>query len=252
MTKRQQRGSRKLSSKARPKRDPKKSRGIRRLALPPWIVCALILTAAIVIHAESLTAPFFSDDYLFLDQVRDRSLPETLTSPDPLGNFFRPVGRQLYFWSLANLGGESPLVFHMANLALYLLVLALLYLLTRRLAGNLAGIAAAAMLALHYAADIPIRWSSGSQDLVAVAGALGALLLYLYGRGMLASVVLLLGLLSKETVVFTPLIAVLLGRGQGATWFNSFKRALHPAQSTTSRWRACTNFAPRIMSKSAE
>ena len=43
------------------------------------------LLGALALHAYSLRAPFFADDYLFLDQVRDRSLPAALTSPDPIG-----------------------------------------------------------------------------------------------------------------------------------------------------------------------
>ena len=82
--------------------------------------------AAMLVHMRSLRAPFFADDWLFLDQVRFRSFAQVLASPDPLGNFFRPLGRQVWFWLLANLSGESPLVFHAANLLTFFAAVVLL------------------------------------------------------------------------------------------------------------------------------
>ena len=98
----------------------------RRLPALPWgAVLGLVLLAALWLHAGALRTPFFADDYVFLDQVRHRGLLDVLTGPDPIGNFVRPVGRQLHFWLLARAGGESAAPFHAANLALFLAVLAL-------------------------------------------------------------------------------------------------------------------------------
>lgn len=169
--------------------------------------------------------PFFADDYLFLEQVRGRSLLGALTAPDPIANFFRPVGRQLYFWLLAQASGESPRVFHIANLALFLGIVAALFTIVRRVAGPVAGTIAAAFVALHYAADVPLRWVAGSQDLLAVLGALGAIGLHLAGRRMWAAAALLLALLSKETVVLTPLIAAAVARRKGEPWRAALIRA---------------------------
>jgi hypothetical protein len=199
---------------------------IRTVSLPAWLTVALMVLAGLILHATSLTAPFFADDYLFLDQVRLQSLPDAMGSADPLGNFFRPVSRQLHFWVFSRLGNESPLTFHLVNLALFSLAVALLFFIVRRLAGSLAAATAAGILALSYAADIPIRWASGSQDLWALATALAALLLYLHGRGWWAGLCLLLALLSKETVVFTPLIAVLLGRSGFGSWRVALRQSL--------------------------
>ena len=185
----------------------------------------LILAAAAWLHGPALEQPFFADDYLFLDQVRSQSLPAVLAAPDPLGNFFRPVGRQLWFWALSHASGESPVAFHFAALFVFLLTITLLFALAQRVAGTGAGLIAAGIAALHYAADVPIRWASGGQDLLAVAGAAGALLLHANGRSAIAALVLLLALLSKETVVFTPLIAVALGRRAGEPWAAAFRRA---------------------------
>ena len=192
----------------------------------PWPgVLALVLLAAAWLQRAALQSPFFADDFLFLDQARNHSLWATLSGRDPIGNFVRPVGRQLHFWLLARASGESAVAFHAVNLALFLGVIALLFLVTRRLAGTVAAAIAAAFVALHYAADVPLLWASGSQDLLALAGALGALALFLSGRRALAALALLAGLLSKETVLFTPLVAALAARRAGEPWRRSLGRA---------------------------
>jgi hypothetical protein len=173
-----------------------------------------MLAATLWIYAPVLGTPFFADDYLFLDQVRDRSLPAVLGAPDPIGNFFRPVGRQLWFWLVTHTFGESPAAFHALGLAAWLGILALFAAVATELAGARAALLGAGFLVLHYAGEVPVRWAAGSQDLLAVLGALAALWLHLRGRALLAGVALLVALLSKETVVFTPLIAVIAGAGR--------------------------------------
>jgi hypothetical protein len=110
------------------------------------------------------------------------------------------------------------------NVVLFLGVLALLFVVTRRLAGTVAAAIAAAFVALHYAADVPVLWASGSQDLLALTAALGALALFLAGRRALAAVVFLLALLSKETVLFLPFVAALAARREGESWRRSLAR----------------------------
>src|SRR5882672_1228417 len=118
------------------------ARGARRpleQASPPawtrygvWPALALIAAAAFVLHPGALGRPFYGDDFQFLDQVRDHSLWRTLTSIDPLGNYFRPLSRQLLFWIVARASGESPLAFHLVNAGLWLAVLIVLFTLIRR------------------------------------------------------------------------------------------------------------------------
>jgi len=186
--------------------------------LPGGVVLLLIGLGVVLLHWGGLRLPFFADDYLFLEQVRGRTLFGALAAPDPIGNFFRPVGRQIYFWLVGRLSGESPAVFHAVNLAVFLGIVALLFVIGRRLAGPQAAAVAAAVLGLHYAADVPLRWVSGSQDLLAVLGALGAISLYLGGRRGWAALSLLLGLLAKETVLLTPVIAAVAGRRPRESW----------------------------------
>src|SRR5207244_10691065 len=84
-----------------------------------WLKFAGILIAGLTLQDASLRYPFFADDYLFLDQVRQRSLLWPLRSLDPIGNFVQPIGRQVHFWWLSHWSGESPVAFHVANLVLF-------------------------------------------------------------------------------------------------------------------------------------
>ena len=188
-----------------------------RIPAAAWLGLALILLAALWIHHGALRAPFFADDYLFLEQVQGRSLSAALTSPDPLGNYFRPVGRQLWFWSLTHLGGGAPWLFHAKALGLFAIAIVLLFLLIARALGPRAALIAAALLALSSAADVPVLWASGAQDLIAVTLALLALWCFQRGWPRAAAGAFALALLGKETVLFTPVIAVWAARRRGET-----------------------------------
>jgi len=171
---------------------------------------ALIVLAALLVRLPLLLGGFFADDYFFLERVRGKGLLAALASPDPLGNFLRPVSRQLYFWAVGSASGETPAAFHAVNLLLFACLLLLLFRLVRRLADAPLALVAAAYVGFHYAADVPLLWASGSQDLLAVAFALLALDLHLAGRLAPALLALLVALLSKESVALTPAIALLL------------------------------------------
>lgn len=197
----------------------------------PWLqhssllALLLVLGAAVWQHAGMLRYPFFADDYLFLDQLRGRGFLSAWTVHDPLRNYWRPLSRQVYF-GFVGLLGESPLVAHILNLTLFLGILVLLYLLVRRLVSTRAAIVATALVALHEVADVPVLWASGSQDLLAVAGALGALYLSAIGRVRWAVVPFLAALLSKETVVVTPVIALWMLRQPKESWASSARRVV--------------------------
>jgi len=201
-----------------------------------WLLWS-ILAATVVLHWRALGAPFFTDDYLFLEQVRGRSLWQALFSPDPIGNFLRPVSRQLYFWVVTHLGGERPAVFHGVNLALFLALVAMLFHLTRKLAGTGIAAFAAAFVAFHYATDVPLLWVSGSQDLLATLAALTAIHLHLGGHRVGSAVALGVGLLSKESVVVVPLVAVLAETSSDGAWRPAARRAW-PLFLVTGIWAA--------------
>src|SRR5207249_6335625 len=107
--------------------------------------------------------------------------------------------------------------------------------LVRSLAGARAALIAAAFLGFHYAADVPVLWVSGSQDLLAVMLALGCLALDRAGRRAWAALALMLALLAKESVCLTPLIAVLAGARPGEPWRRALARAW-PLVAVTALW----------------
>jgi len=226
---------------ARTRRSPRKTapaaRPVRpaRAAVPPGWSLAAALAAALLLHVRALAAPFFADDLLFLDFVRSRSLLAALVSRDPLGNFFRPLGRAAWFWVLARGTGESAVAFHAANLALLLACVALVWVLARRLAGDRAAAVAAALVAVTHAADVPVRWASGSQDLLAVALVLAGTWAMLRERRWLAAVAFLAAPLAKEVVALAVLPAALLARRAGEPWRATVTRAW-PAVAGTGAW----------------
>jgi hypothetical protein len=190
-----------------------------------WLALALVLAGVVVLYVPALGTQFFADDFLFLDQVRGRSLWQALQAPDPLSNFFRPVSRQLYFWVVAGLTHESPFAFRVGNLITLLVAIVLLWRLARRLAGARAALFTAAFFGLHYAADVPVRWACGSQELLAIVFALAAILLHVSDRRLLAGVAMLLAALSKEVVLLTPLIAIVADHRPREPWLVTARRA---------------------------
>jgi hypothetical protein len=184
-----------------------------------------LLIVVAVYAGRSIRNPFFADDYLFLEQVRGRTLWAALASPDPIGNFLRPVSRALYFWLVSHVGGESPATFHLFSLLLFGALLVCLYGLARRVAGVGVAAFAVAFVGFHYAADVPLLWASGSQDLLAATAAVLALWLYLTGHRLIAACVFLIGLLSKESVAVVPLIAILTDVHGRESWKPAARRA---------------------------
>ena len=168
----------------------------------------LLLIFAAIFRLPALKAPFSGGDLVLIDQVSYRSLPAAWNSPDPQADAFRPVGRQLLFWLIAHPGKASPRAAHAVNLTLYLLSLALLGWIARRLVGPYAATIAVALVAFSYAADIPVLWASGGQYLAGLAGALASIALFMGGARYAAAVALFLALLSNEAVLLVPAVAI--------------------------------------------
>ncbi len=211
---------------------------------------ALLLLAVAVLHSRALTLPFWADDFLFLDVVRRHPGWAAFAAADPFGNYFRPISRAVWFGALVPLTAESSFAFHLANLVLLGLVVLLFVNLARSvLAGSSASppaarvgaVAGGAFLALHFAFDVPVMWVSGSQDLLALAFALGALVHALGGRAAWSAPVLLLGLLSKETVAPCALILIGLARARGEAWQPVLRRTA-PMLAVTAVWAVAWAF----------
>lgn len=199
---------------------------------------ALIVIIATVPWLGSLSQPFFADDYLFLEQVRGKTLWGALTSADPIGNYFRPLSRAAYFWIIAHTAGESPRAYHAASLLLFATILVVFYVLVRRLGGRRLAVFATALVSVHYAFAVPLQWASGSQDLLALLLGTIAILLYTHKRRWAAAAVLLLALLSKEVVIGAVIVALLVDRQADEQWRATLRRGL-PLFICVASWLCC-------------
>ena len=210
---------------------------------PPWYAILALIGAACL--ARPAPAPLlFADDYRFLEQTRHASLLAILARSDPLGNYYRPLSRQLYFWVVGRLGGESPQVFHLVNLGLFVLLLLALVALVHRLAGARAAVTAGAILALHSAADVPLCWASGSQELLSSLAATLAILLHVTGWTWVAAAALGLALLGKEVVILTPIVAIVAARGR-EPWRDAIRRGL-PLIAVAVAWAVGWRWMPHL------
>ena len=78
------------------------------------------------LRAGTLGAGFINDDYLFLEEARRQGIVDAIVHPGGLGNYFRPLSREAWFAVLSPLAGGEPVVFHLAQLALFAAALVLL------------------------------------------------------------------------------------------------------------------------------
>lgn len=206
--------------------------------LPGWIAALLLAAGLAALHAGPLRTGFLNDDYLFLEEARTRPVAESLTRLGALGNYYRPLSRQLYFEALTPLAGERPAVFHGVNFALHLAALALLFDLLRALAPAPAALAGLLWFALLPFQRVNLTWISCSQDLLALALALGALALHRRGRAAGAAACALLAFASKESAL--PLAAGLVAWDvaiERRAWGAALRRA-GPTLAATAAWGA--------------
>jgi hypothetical protein len=227
-----------------------------RIPRPALIAAAGAVVALALLYRGPLRTGFLNDDHLFLEDARTRPLASALTELGALGNYFRPLGRQLYFEALSPIAGGDPLVFHVVNALLFGVALALtaellLTLLPR--AGAIAGVLYLALLPLQ---RVNLTWISCSQDLLAWGLALASFAWWRRGRLAPALIAYALALASKESAAPLPLALAAwshaierrpLGESArravpfvlvAAAWaaIVVLVRARHPAAAATLRW----------------
>lgn len=126
----------------------------------------------------------------------------------------------------ATLWGAGPAGFHLANLGLHLVTVALAWFLARRIGGSVAAATLAALLlAVHPVNAEAVCWVTARKDVLMAALLLGAALAWLgaaTARGLwLAGALAVLAMLAKPAAVVAPLLLLLLSllpgwRGAGA------------------------------------
>lgn len=175
---------------------------------PLWLAALALALALAALYAAPLSSGFLNDDLFFLEDAVRRPLVQSLGSLDPLGNYYRPLSRQIYFAALGSIGGGLPWLFHAFNFAVFLGALALLADALRPLlprGGVMAGVLFFAVLPFQ---RVNLTWISCSQDLLALGFALAALALHRRDRLLPAALCGVLAMASKESAWPLPLALV--------------------------------------------
>ena len=168
------------------------------------VAIALCMVPALWVHWRSLASFFTSpDDLVYLEQASGLVL-----TPFKL---FRVLSEVLYFRVMFEIVGLQPFPFHAVTMVLHLANIALVFLFARALGiGGRTAALGATSFGMFPLFSTVLSSAVGINDELALALALSALLaLRLKGlAGILAPVVLFaLGMLSKESVIFLPLLA---------------------------------------------
>jgi hypothetical protein len=207
--------------------------------LPARLQAVLLVALALAALWPSLEAGFFWDDirqivdsttiddpgaplrYLSLNVAESRG--ETGRGGDGVDTY-----RPMFFvalWLIHRVNGADPFWFHLAVVAAHLAVCLLLWVATRRFVGSdLAAAAVFAAFAIHPVTAEGFLWASAISEPLSAAGLLGAvLILDRWGRepnpraaSLVAGLVMLAGLLSKEVVIGAlPAVSLYMWRVRG-------------------------------------
>jgi hypothetical protein len=200
--------------KRRATRAPEPSTAARRAA-PAWIRRGPSLAATLAIlavflalqHAGAIGAPFFSDDYIFIDKLRTAPFAAVFAARDLAYHWYRPWSRELHYWVFYRFFHLDPVPYHVASFALWLAAMGLYFVLIIRIASrSVAAIATAGVAALALWI-VPIEWAAGVQDLWMLVFALLALNAHAGRRPGWTAAALFFALFSKETAAVVPAIA---------------------------------------------
>lgn len=212
---------------------------VRRLPWWPALVLAVVGLAAL--YADALRTGFLCDDHLFLEQARTEPWLRSLTHLGALGNYYRPLSRQLFFEILTPVAAYRPLVFHVANAALFATSIVLLLDLLVGFAPLVGAVAGALYFALLPLQGVNLIWISCSQDLLALTLGLAAFACFRRGRDAWGCLAWLGALASKETAFPLPLaMAAWLALRPAAMRdsFTAIGRRLLPFALTGAAWLA--------------
>ncbi len=193
----------------------------------------MLVALSLCLYAGTLGHGFPFDDEMHvlrdLDVRRLDGLVRAFREPTWPGNLYRPLVRSSYVLTHAAFG-LHPLAYHATNVALNAIVVALAYLLLRRLVDEGWAFAAAVIFAVHPAHVEVVASVANRTELLAAALGLASLLVLLgpAGRGArtrpraggsrlaLAAALFLGATLSKESAfVFLPLAALCLRAERG-------------------------------------
>src|SRR5512133_3826859 len=168
-----------------------------------------LLGAALLAFGASLASGFHFDDYAIFAHP-------SLASASGWTEMFtlrqtRPL-TYLTLWLNYAIGGNSPIGYHVVNVALHLAAVALALECLRKLLPERAAIAAAAIFALHPLQAEAVNYVWARSIVLATVLCLAALLEWLNGRHWTAVAWFGAALLAKEEVAAFPLVLLLMDR----------------------------------------
>lgn len=177
------------------------------------LALAAILLFFLVRYLWVLHVAWINDDFLFLERARTSSFVGNASPEDAIGNAYRPLSRNFYFWIARRAFGTKPFGYHVCSLLVAMASLVLFFFVLRRMfaparddlsAGDGPALVGTLLFAAHPVAATPVAWACGMQDLLCVGFASGAFLAYLAGRRVLYPLFVLAAVLSKEAAVAMP------------------------------------------------
>ena len=172
------------------------------LAPAAWVV------ALSLIAADTVRIGFFGDDFHMLDAARRFPFLELLDGRHGIYPWYRPLSRELYFELVAHAGAFDRVLARVLSLAALALAAWQLRRIAARIGAPREGTIAALLLLCHATTRFLAGWSSGFQDLLALALGLAAVHEQLRGRIAAAVAWAAVGTFAKETAVLIfPLLA---------------------------------------------
>jgi hypothetical protein len=209
-------------------------------ALRAWTGSAITLSllglALALQYGPALRQPLLGDDYAILDRTRWASFAGLWSREHLFSHWYRPVSRELYYWTMQRLAGLEVAPWHLASFALWLAVMAGFVALGRRLAGEAAAVLAAACVAALASWGGPLFWVAGVQELWMLLFALAYLLAFADRRALAAPVLLALALLSKETAGVLPGVALAWALAVDRDRPRAALRRLAPSAAVVMAW----------------
>ena len=177
--------------------------------LPAAAVALALLALALGLqYGSALRMPLLGDDYAILDRTRWASFAALGSREHLFSHWYRPISRELHYWIMFRLAGLRVAPWHLASFALWLGAMSVFVAFGRRLVGApAAGLAAACVAALASWGG-PLLWVAGVQELWMLLFAMAFLVAFARRRSLVATALLALALLSKETAAVLPGVAL--------------------------------------------
>ncbi len=175
---------------------------------PRYINLLGITLLALLVFSPSLFSYFASDDFEWLAVSRDRDITEIFTTNTigvVGGGNYNPIV-SLYFWSITNVFGVSPAIFHLFSIFFHLTVVFLLYHVIKSVYSERVALLGALFFAVYFNHAETVNWVAAIPHIFATIGVLASILFFLKKSLPLSLVFFALALLSKEIAITLPII----------------------------------------------